>query len=205
MVFSISVQVEIFLFQRRLTSSCDLKSFSSGWNFNPGWISTRLHVTPPPLPPTAPHDKFKMNSKYCCDQGTCNVSIILITMTVRCQQDLLFSSQTCLVFESDLPCFDSNFPCLDLDLSIFWVNKTFFLRIRPAVFLNWTFPVLTQTFRVYIQTFSFFGSVLPQASPSHFSSQTFPLLRVRPSLFSELVLLIFRVRPSHFLGQSFSF
>ena len=37
---------------------------------------------------------------------------MLGTMAVRCQQDLLFSSQTCCVFELDLPCFDSEFPCL---------------------------------------------------------------------------------------------
>ena len=32
-------------FQRELKCSCNLNKFSPGWNFNPGWISTRLHVT----------------------------------------------------------------------------------------------------------------------------------------------------------------
>ena len=69
------------------------------------------------------------------------------------------------------------------------VNKTFFFRVRSAVFLNRTFLVWTQTFR---QSFSFFESYL-----SIFSSQSFPLLQVSPSHF-------FDSGPPIFTGQSFS-
>ena len=77
------------------------------------------------------------------------------------------------------------------------LTRPSFFRVRPAVFLNRTFPVLAQTFYVQSQTFPFFGSVLPEVSPSHFTSQTFPFFPVSPSHFSKSVFLIFRVRPSH--------
>ena len=93
------------------------------------------------------------------------------------------------------------------------LTRPSFFRVRPAVFLNRTFPVLAQTVYVQSQTFPFFVSVLPEASPSHFTSQTFPFFPVSPSHFSKSVFLIFRVRPSHFFrsvlptfpSQSFSF
>ena len=42
MVFLISTWLEIFLFSTRVEAN-----FSPGWNFNLGWISTRVHVTAP--------------------------------------------------------------------------------------------------------------------------------------------------------------
>ena len=100
------------------------------------------------------------------------------------------------------------------------VNKTFFLRVRPTVFLNRTslFWVKPSAFRVRTshfsgQSFSFFDSDFPiftgqsfqpfKIRPSHFLSQTFPFFRVSPSHFCMSVLLIFYVRPpSHFLRQT---
>ena len=67
-------------------------------------------------------------------------------MTVRCQQDLLFSSQTCRVFESYLPCFDSGLPCLESVLLIF--------RLRPSNFFGSVLPSFP------IQFHSFFESDL---------------------------------------------
>ena len=107
------------------------------------------------------------------------------------------------------------------------VNKIFFFRVTPAVFLNRTFPVLTQIFHVQSQNFpffeavlltfpispshffksdppTFFGSALPQVSPSHFLSQTFPFFLVSPSHFCKSVLLIFHHTDLPiFTGQSF--
>ena len=73
------------------------------------------------------------------------------TMVVRCQQDLLFSSQTCCVVELDLPCFDSallvflfffesNLLHIYSVLLIYWVSRSFLGR---------SFRLLTQSFLFY--------------------------------------------------------
>ena len=88
----------------------------------------------------------------------CIQLILLCTMAVRCQQDLLFSSQTCRVFESDLPCFDSDLPCLESDFPIFQVS-----------------PSRSQFFSFFESDLSIFsGQSVPlfQVSSSHFSCQT---------------------------------
>ena len=112
---------------------------------------------------------FVAYSKF-WDTKRCLYSVY--TMAVRCQQDLIFSSQTCRAFESDLLCFDSDLPCLESDVPIFWVS--------PSHFSSQTFPFF------WIITF-------------HFQSQTFPFFQVNLSHFFRSVLLIFLVRPpSHF-------
>ena len=95
-------------------------------------------------------------------------------MVVRYQQDVLFPSQTCRVFEPDLPCFDSDLPCLEPDLPLF--------RVSPSHFSSQTFPFYP-------------------VCPSHFSKSVLLIFRLRLFLFSTSVLLIFRVRPSHFCGS----
>ena len=95
------------------------------------------------------------------------------------QQDLLFTNQTCRVFELDLPCFDSDFPCLYSDLLIFRVSSS---PSQPFSFFESDISTFTGP------SFPFFW-----VSPSDFSSQTFP--------FFGSVLLILRVRLSHFFGS----
>ena len=73
---------------------------------------------------------------------------IKVTMAVRCQQDLLFSSQTCRVFDSVL--------------LIYWVSPSNF-RVRPSVF--WLSP---QFFELDLFCFD---SVLPT-----FFTASFPFL-----------------------------
>ena len=104
--------------------------------------------------------------------------------SVRCQKDLLLSSETCHVFELDIPCF---YP----DLFMFRVFP--FFKSDFLSFSGWSFPLF-------------------QIISSHFSSHTFSFLG-ESFLFSKSFLPIFRVRPSHFFGwvlttfpsQSFSF
>ena len=108
-------------------------------------------------------------------------------MAVRCQQDLLFLSQTYHSFESDLPRFDSDIQCFESDRLIF--------RARPSHFSNEPFPLFPVSLsRFSSQTLPFF-----RVSPSHFfgsivctfPSQSFPFFRVSPSQFSKSALLIF--------------
>ena len=105
---------------------------------------------------------------------------------------LWFLSQTCLVFESDLPCFDS------VLLVFFWVGPPL-LWLSFSLLLSQSFPFLSQSFRVFCQSFSFFESVLPD-----FKSPTFP---VNASYFLTLTyhISMMSVSPSHALGQSFPF
>lgn len=118
------------------------------------------------------------------------------TMAVRCQQNLLFSSQTCRDFESDFPCFDSDIPCLESDLSSF--------RYSSSHFSNESFPLFKSVLLIFrVRTSHFLGSVLFtfrfscqsfalfQVSPSHFPSQIFPFIRVDPSRFPL-------ISPAHF-------
>ena len=90
------------------------------------------------------------------------------------KKTFFFSSQTCRIFESDLPCFGSGFPFLQLDFPIF--------RFSPSHFSNQSF-------------------LLFPVSPSHFSSKTLTFFWASTSRFSKSVLLIFQVRPYRFLGS----
>ena len=115
----------------------------------------------------------------------------LITMAVRCQLDLLFSTQTCRVFESDLLSFDSVLP-------IYWVSSSHFLVspsvlwLRPSRFLSWIFSLLTQSF-------PFIKSVLPifDLNLPFFDSVLLGFFE-SDLLYFDSVLLIYWVSPSHF-------
>ena len=95
-------------------------------------------------------------------------------MAVRCQQDLLSPSQTCRVFESDLPCFESEL---------------------PGGFLSQIFRVLTQSLSGFfgLSFFGFFWVFL------YFDS-VLPIYWVSPSLF-WVVHFVFWLSPSHFFGS----
>ena len=109
-------------------------------------------------------------------------SKLYIRMTVRCQQDLLFSSQTCRVFESDLPCFGSDLPRLESVLLTFPISPSHFSKSELPIFLSQSFPKsVFLIFRVRLshffwsstfasQLFSFLDSDLPI-----FMGQSFPL------------------------------
>ena len=104
-------------------------------------------------------------------------------MAVRCQQDLLFLSQTCHVFESDLPCFDFDLPCLKSDLPIFRVSPSHFpnqssplFQFRPSYFF-WSF--LPTLFQVSLLIFR----VRP---PSHLLHS---VLRILSVLCSDLIAM----------------
>ena len=104
-----------------------------------------------------------------------------VTMAVRCQQDLLFSSQTCRVFESDLPIYWVSPSYLSGTFSILTKSSPFIESVLPffesdllcfdsvlLVFLSGTFSDLTKsflflspTFRILTQSFSFIESALP--------------------------------------------
>ena len=107
---------------------------------------------------------------------------------------LWFLSQTCLVFESDLPCFDS------VLLVFFWVGPPL-LWLSFSLLLSQSFPFLSQSFRVFCQSFSFFESVLPD-----FKSPTFPVnasyFWLWPIIFQwcQSVLPMLWVSPSHFFS-----
>ena len=113
---------------------------------------------------------------------------IKVTMAVRCQQDLLFSSQTCRVFESDLP--------------IYWVSpsylsRTFSVLTQPFLFLSPTFRILTQSFSFIESAHPIFESDLPYFdSVLIFLSWTFSVLTrsfqlssLRPSRFCRSALI----------------
>ena len=125
---------------------------------------------------------FVAYSKF-WDTKRCLYSVY--TMAVRCQQDLIFSSQTCRAFESDLLCFDSDLPCLESDVPIFWVSPSrsqsfsFFVSDIP-IFLDHYFSFLESDLSIFSgQSFPLF-----QASASHFSRQTsFPFFSLYPSGF----------------------
>ena len=115
--------------------------------------------------------------------------IIQSSMAVRCQQDLLFLSQTCRVFESYLSCSES-------DLPIFWVS--------PSYFCNQLFPLVqVSPSHFSSQTSHFFESFLstfPSQSLSFFDSHLH-IFTGQSLQFSKSALLIFRARPSHFFGS----
>ena len=121
-------------------------------------------------------------------------------MGLRCQQDLLFSSQKCRVFESDLPCLDSDLPSV---LLIFRVIPFHFCKSALLIFLTQVLPFL----RVSPSLFSTSFFLIFRVRPSQFFGQSAfffqsDLLNFSgsPSHFPKSVLVIFRVRPpSHFL------
>ena len=128
-----------------------------------------------------------------------------------CQQDLLSLSQTCYVFESDLPYFVSDIPCIESDLPVFRTSPSHLIesfpifQISPSNFFKPDLPIFFGSFiRIFqrhscsfsIQTF--LGSTLPT-----FWVRSSLFFRVSPSHFSESDLVIFWVRTFHLLGQSF--
>ena len=111
---------------------------------------------------------------------------------VRCQKDLLLSSETCNVFESDIPCFypdlfmfrvfpffksdflsfsGRSFPLFQIISSHFWAIPSHFW-VSPSTFPNHSFPFFESDLTIFL------GESLPlfQVSPSHFLSQTFPFI-----------------------------
>ena len=118
-----------------------------------------------------------------------------LRLCVRCQKDLLLSSETCHVFESDIPCFYPDFfmfrvfPFFKSDFLIFSGRSFPLFQVISSHFSSCTFPFLGESFH-------FSKSFLPifRVRPSHF-------FWVSPSHFSKSVLLIFRVRPSHLFGS----
>ena len=149
-------------------------------------------------------------------------------MAVRCQQDLLFPSQTCRVFESDLPCFESELPGGFLS-QIFRVLTQ---SLSGFFGLSWSFCILTlsfpftesvlpffesyiscfgsalliflgRTFTILTQSFPFIESVHPffvLVFPD-FESPTF---WVNNSYFDSELPCFNDVSSSYFLGQSFT-
>ena len=103
-------------------------------------------------------------------------------MSVRCQQDLLFSSQTYLFPNRIFPVLIQTFPFFGSVHRTFPVSASHFSESDLPIFLGQSFPLF-------------------QVSPSHFSSQSFPFFPVSPSNFSKLVLFIFQVSPFHFFGS----
>ena len=136
-----------------------------------------------------------------------------------CQQDVLSLSQTCYVFESDLPYFVSDIPCIESDLPVFRTSPSHFsnesfsiFQISPSNFFKPDLPIFfwvihshfSKAFLLIFES-NFFGfsppNFLSQIFP--FWTQIFPFFRVSPSHFSESDLVIFWVRTFHLLGQSF--
>ena len=124
-------------------------------------------------------------------------------MSVRCQQDLLFSSQTFPFFGSvhrTFPVSASHFS--ESDLPIFLGQSFPLFQVSPSHFSSQSFPF----FPVSPSNFSKLVLFIFQVSPSHFfgsviptfPSQTFPFLGVGSSYFFGSVLPTF---PS----ESFSF
>ena len=106
-------------------------------------------------------------------------------MDVRCQQNLLFSSQTCRGFESELLSFDGA-------LSIYWISPSHF---SAGTSLFWLSPS-----RFFESDLLSFDSVLPiyRVGPCHIwvGSSVFWL---SPSRFFWVGPSLFWLSPSHFL------
>ena len=136
---------------------------------------------------------------------------VIFTMAVRCQQDLLFLSQTYHSFEFrhsmfrvrpthfSSPSFSlfkwafPTFPCqsfsfFESDLAIFSSQSFPFFRVNRLHFSKSVLPIFSgQSFPIF------------QVSPSHFWNR--PSHFFKPFHFSKSVLLTFRVRPSNFFGS----
>ena len=111
-------------------------------------------------------------------------------MGLRCQQDLLFSSQKCRVFESDLPCLDSDLPSV---LLIF--------RVIPSHIFQSVLPTFAS------QPFSFFDADLLSLLRHSFSffESDLPIFWVSPPSFSSQIFSFFQAALPTFPSQSLSF
>ena len=129
---------------------------------------------------------LKTMVEKCHNFGIKSVFILNLVYTIAagCQQDLLFLRQTCRVFGLDLPNFDSIL----------------------LVLLSRTLPVLSESYRVFIQFFLFFWArpFLFWFSPCHlfchsfhFLNQSFWVFRQSFS-FSDKSFPFFSLRSSRF-------
>ena len=144
-----------------------------------------------------------------------------------CQQDLLSLSQTCYVFESDLPYFASDIPCIESDLPVFRTSPSHFsnesfsiFQISPSNFFKPDLPIF---FGSFIPTFprhscsfsnqTFLGSALPTfwVRSSHFGLRSslffgsvLPTFPSQTSSFFESELFIYWVSPSQFFESDLS-
>ena len=126
-----------------------------------------------------------------------------VTMDVRCQQDLLFSSQTCRVFESDLPIYWVSPSYLSGTFSILtkssrllspffpFLSRTFFDLIQPFLFLSPTFRILTQSFSFTESAHPIFSRTFRILTQSSFFWVGPSLFWLGPSNFFHCVLPVF--------------
>ena len=116
-------------------------------------------------------------------------SKLYIRVTVRCQQDLLFLSQTCRVFESDLPCFGSDLPPLESDFPS--------PSVSPSHFSNQSFPLSKSELPIFLsQSFPKSVFLIFRVRLSHFFWSFLPTFASQLFSFLDLDLPIF-------MGQSF--
>ena len=94
------------------------------------------------------------------------------------------------VFWPSLSCFfELDLPCFNLVL-LFFFNRTFSIFLSPSNLFSQGFPFLSQSFRLFCQSLSFFESVLPDfLSPAFLVNDSYFLTHTYHVLMMSVVLI----------------